>query len=106
MAALRSLATALRDDGVLRPGRLLGQDCRNLRGRWSSDWTLHRLGAVTVPAVLFVYLISILPGIAFASDLEALTNRNWGTIEVLLSTGVAQVVFSVWVHTPSAAAGC
>lgn len=81
--------------GPLRPFRLLGQDFRTLGTRYLSDWTVwnHKV----VASAVYLFFANLLPGISFASDLYTLTGRNWGTIEVILSTGVCGVVFALLV---------
>lgn len=80
-------------EGVLRPFRLLNQDLRNLRRRWVGDWTVFN--QLVVASAVYVFFTNLLPGITFASDLYVLTGANWGTIEVVLSTGFCGVVFSL-----------
>jgi len=48
-------------------------------------------------SAVYVFFTNLLPGITFASDLYVLTGRNWGTIEVVFSTGLCGVVFSMLV---------
>jgi len=66
---------------------------RHLRGRWVSDWTVFN--QLVVASAVYVFFTNILPGITFASDLYVLTGKSWGTIEVVLSTGLCGVIFSV-----------
>ena len=78
---------------ILRPGRLLRQDLRHLSRRYVSDWTLFN--QLVVASAVYVFFTNLLPGITFASDLYVLTGGQWGTIEVVLSTGFCGVVFAV-----------
>ena len=79
----------------LRPFRLLRQDLHNLRVRYVSDWTLFN--QLIVASAVYVFFTNLLPGITFASDLYVLTGKSWGTIEVVFSTGLCGVIFSLCV---------
>ena len=81
----------------LRPFRLLRQDWHNLRIRYASDWTVFN--QLVVASAVYVFFTNLLPGITFASDLYVLTGKSWGTIEVVFSTGLCGVIFSLWVRT-------
>ncbi len=80
-------------DGKLRPFRLLRLDIKNLRRRYSSDWTLFN--QLIFASAVYVFFTNILPGITFASDLYVLTGMTWGTIEIVFSTGLCGVIFSL-----------
>lgn len=80
--------------GLLRPGRLLKQDIRNIRTRYVSDWTTFN--QLVFASAVYVFFTNILPGITFASDLYVLTGQTWGTIEVVFSTGLCGVIFSLY----------
>lgn len=84
---------AFQRNGKLRPFRLLRQDIANLRKRYISDWTLFN--QLVFASAVYLFFTSILPGITFASDLYTLTNATWGTIEVVFSTGLCGIIFSV-----------
>ena len=71
------------------------QDLRHLSQRWSSDWLIFN--QLILASAVYVFFTNLLPGITFASDLFVLTGQNWGTIEVVLSTGLCGVVFALWV---------
>ena len=88
------LRLAFSEDGSLRPFRLLRQDIRNLRRRYMSDWTYFN--QLILASAVFVFFTNLLPGITFASDLYELTGKNYGSIEVILSTGLYGVIFSLW----------
>lgn len=77
----------------LRPFRLLRQDINNLRSRYLSDWTVFN--QLIVASAVYVFFTNLLPGITFASDLYVLTGKSWGTIEVVFSTGLCGVIFSL-----------
>lgn len=81
--------------GPLRPFRLLRQDLHHLGKRWVSDWTVFN--QLVFASAVYVFFTNLLPGITFASDLFVLTGRNWGTIEVVLSTGLCGTIFSLLV---------
>lgn len=78
---------------LLSPGRLLRQDLHNLSKRYVSDWTTFN--QLVFASAVYVFFTNLLPGITFASDLYVLTGKQWGTIEVVLSTGFCGVVFAV-----------
>lgn len=79
--------------GKLRPFRLLKQDMVNLRSRWVSDWQVFNQQVIA--SAVYIFFTNILPGITFASDLYTLTGKSWGTIEVVFSTGLCGLIFSV-----------
>jgi hypothetical protein len=95
---MRGLASRIADPfrrgGLLAPGRLLRQDLKNLKGRYVSDWTLFNQQIFA--SAVYVFFTNLLPGITFASDLYVLTNKNWGTIEVVFSTGLCGVIFALY----------
>lgn len=77
----------------IRPFHLLRQDLRNLRRRYVSDWTAFN--QLIIASAVYVFFTNLLPGITFASDLYVLTGKSWGTIEVVFSTGLCGVIFSL-----------
>lgn len=91
-------ASAFRKDGALRPFRLLGNDMRNFSKRYISDWTVFN--QLIFASAVYVFFTNLLPGITFASDLYVLTGQNWGTIEVVFSTGLCGVIFSLFSIQP------
>ena len=78
----------------LRPFRLLRQDLTNLRERWVSDWTIFN--QLVIASAVYVFFTNLLPGITFASDLYVGTGASWGTIEVVLSTGLSGLIFALY----------
>lgn len=91
--ALKKLKDTVATDGLLGPFRLLRQDIRNLRRRYISDWTIFN--QLIFASAVYVFFTNLLPGITFASDLYVLTGKSWGTIEVVLSTGLCGLIFSL-----------
>lgn len=89
---------AFRKDGQLWPFRLLRQDVRGYSERFPSDWTIFN--QLVFASAVYVFFTNLLPGMTFASDLYVLTGQNWGTIEVVLSTGVCGVIFSLFSLQP------
>lgn len=87
---LRGSVTA---GGPLRPFRLVKQDITNLRRRYVSDWTVFN--QLIFASAVYLFFTNLLPGITFASDLYVLTGKSWGTIEVVLSTGLNGIFFSL-----------
>lgn len=84
--------------GPLEPFRLLRHDLRSLRLRYVSDWKLFNQQIFA--SAIFVFFTNLLPGITFASDLYVLTAKNWGTIEVVFSTGLCGVIFALFSGQP------
>lgn len=82
-------------NGNLRPFRLLGQDLVSLRSRWLSDWTVFNQQVVA--SSVYIFFTNILPGITFASDLYVKTGRSWGTVEIVMSTGLCGIMFALYV---------
>ena len=82
-------------NGLLRPFRLLRQDLTNLPKRYRSDWSIFN--QLIFASAVYVFFTNLLPGITFASDLYVLTGKNWGTIEVVFSTGLCGIIFSLYV---------
>ncbi len=94
---IHAIASSFGDGGSLQPFRLLRQDAGNLRKRYVSDW--QTFNQLIFASAVYVFFTNLLPGITFASDLYNLTGRNWGTIEVVFSTGICGIVFSLYVQT-------
>jgi hypothetical protein len=90
---LAVLKSSVASGGPLRPFRLLRLDLVHLKQRWVSDWTTFN--QLVFASSVYVFFTNLLPGITFASDLYVLTGQQWGTIEVVLSTGLCGVVFSL-----------
>ncbi|KAF2100940.1 hypothetical protein NA57DRAFT_36844 [Rhizodiscina lignyota] len=84
--------------GVLQPFRLLEQDLRNIPKRYVSDWTTFN--QLVFASAVYVFFTNLLPGITFASDLYVRTGASWGTIEVVFSTGLVGIVFSLFSCQP------
>jgi hypothetical protein len=78
---------------ALRPFRLLRQDITNLSHRYISDWEVFN--QLVFASAVYVFFTNLLPGITFASDLYVLTGKQWGTIEVVFSTGLCGVIFAL-----------
>lgn len=85
-------------NGTLRPCKLLSQDLHNFAKRYISDWTVFN--QLIFASALYVFFTNLLPGITFASDLYVLTGQSWGTIEVVFSTGLCGVIFSLFSLQP------
>lgn len=90
---LQFLEDAVAKGGPLRPFRLLRQDLLNLKARYVSDWTCFN--QLVFASAVYVFFTNLLPGITFASDLYVLTGKSWGTIEVVMSTGMCGMIFSM-----------
>lgn len=98
LESLSKASKAFRKDGTLRPFRLLQQDLRNLPRRYLSDWTTFN--QLIFASAVYVFFTNLLPGITFASDLYVLTGQTWGTIEVVFSTGLCGIIFSLFSIQP------
>ncbi|QPC58369.1 hypothetical protein HYE67_000600 [Fusarium culmorum] len=85
-------------EGSLRPFRLLKEDVINLKGRYLSDWQVFNQQVVA--SAVYIFFTNLLPGITFASDLYTLTGKSWGTIEVVFSTGLCGLIFSLFSGQP------
>jgi hypothetical protein len=94
----RKIKGAVSSGGLLRPFRLLRQDFGNLRRRYVSDWTVFN--QLIFASAVYIFFTNLLPGITFASDLYVFTGQNWGTIEVVFSTGFCGVIFSLFSNQP------
>ena len=88
-----TISGLFRTGASLQPFRLLRQDTRNLTRRYVSDWTIFN--QLIFASAVYVFFTNLLPGITFASDLYALTGKTWGTIEVVLSTGLCGIIFAL-----------
>jgi hypothetical protein len=95
---LRKIKGAVSSGGPLRPFRLLQQDFLSLRRRYVSDWTVFN--QLIFASAVYVFFTNLLPGITFASDLYVLTGQNWGTIEVVFSTGICGIIFALFSNQP------
>ena len=89
----RVLRGSVAAGGPLRPFRLVKQDIVNLRRRYISDWRIFN--QLIFASAVYVFFTNLLPGITFASDLYVLTGKSWGAIEVVFSTGLCGVIFSL-----------
>ncbi|KAL2833150.1 hypothetical protein BJY01DRAFT_225429 [Aspergillus pseudoustus] len=96
--AFRALKETVSPGGPLRPFRLIKQDILNLRRRYASDWTIFN--QLIFASAVYVLFTNLLPGITFASDLYVLTGRSYGAIEVVFSTGLCGVIFSLFSIQP------
>ncbi|KAL3468639.1 HCO3 transporter family-domain-containing protein [Aspergillus heterothallicus] len=74
------------------------QDILNLRRRYASDWTIFN--QLVFASAVYVFFTNLLPGITFASDLYVLTGKSYGAIEVVFSTGLCGIIFSLFSIQP------
>ena len=86
------IKTLFAPQGALRPFRLLKQDIKGRSRVWHTDWFFNQL---ILASAVYVFFTNLLPGITFASDLYVHTDGHYGTIEVVFSTGLCGVVFSL-----------
>lgn len=78
--------------GMLRPFRLLKSDLQGRPKLYHTDWFFNQL---ILASAVYLFFTNLLPGITFASDLYHLTGENYGTIEVVLSTGLCGIIFAL-----------
>ncbi|KAF8425331.1 HCO3 transporter family-domain-containing protein [Tirmania nivea] len=83
--------------GKLRPFRLLNSDIRGRSKLYHTDWMFNQL---ILASAVYVFFTNLLPGITFASDLYHLTGENYGTIEVVFSTGLCGIIFALFSAQP------
>ncbi|RPB20202.1 hypothetical protein L211DRAFT_792526 [Terfezia boudieri ATCC MYA-4762] len=83
--------------GILRPFRLLRSDLRGRTKLYHTDWFFNQL---ILASAVYVFFTNLLPGITFASDLYHLTGENYGTIEVVFSTGLCGIIFALFSAQP------
>ncbi|KAL4913956.1 HCO3 transporter family-domain-containing protein [Aspergillus aurantiobrunneus] len=95
---LRTLKGSIASGGPLRPFRLIKQDIQNIRRRYATDWSIFN--QLIFASAVYVFFTNLLPGITFASDLYVLTGKSYGTIEVVLSTGLCGLIFSIFSIQP------
>lgn len=93
----RRLKRLFSPDGALRPFRLLSLDIRNTIKRYPSDWFFNQL---ILASAVYLFFTNLLPGITFASDLNVLTQQNYGSIEVVFSTGLCGCIFALFSSQP------
>ncbi|KAI5777663.1 HCO3 transporter family-domain-containing protein [Geopyxis carbonaria] len=92
-----SAASLFSPTGPLRPFRLLRSDLVG-RGRlWHTDWFFNQL---ILASAVYLFFTNLLPGITFSSDLYVRTERNYGTIEVVFSTGLCGIIFALFSAQP------
>jgi len=90
---MASTSRAFSKDGSLRPFRLMKSEVKARFSIYLTDWHFNQL---IFASAVFVFFTNLLPGITFASDLNALTGHNYGTIEVIFSTGLCGIIFSLY----------
>lgn len=90
--------SAFQSGGSLRPFKLLRQDCKHFIQRYPSDWKVFN--QLIIASAVYVFFTNLLPGLTFANDLYSNTGENWGTIEVVLSTGLCGVIHSLFSLQP------
>lgn len=93
LQSLSNTVKPFRKGGALHPALLLRKDLRALSKRYALDWTLFNQQIFA--SAVYVFFTNLLPGITFASDLYVLTGKQWGTIEVVLSTGLCGIAFAL-----------
>jgi len=87
-----SLLALFTHGGMLRPFRLLRSDLRGRTKLYHTDWFFNQL---ILASAVYLFFTNLLPGITFASDLYHLTGENYGTIEVVFSTGLCGIIFAL-----------
>ncbi|KAF4994755.1 hypothetical protein FGRMN_5569 [Fusarium graminum] len=74
-------------------------DIRRRVPYYISDWT-DAWDYRVVPATIYMYFANILPALAFSLDMFQKTGSNYGVNEVLLSSVLGAVVFSLFAAQP------
>ncbi|KAF3935987.1 hypothetical protein ABW20_dc0104563 [Dactylellina cionopaga] len=93
----KTLAAYFQPNGILRPFRLMKKEFKARSAIYHTDWHFNQL---ILASAVFLFFTNLLPGITFASDLDALTGSNYGTIEVVFSTGICGVIFALFSAQP------
>lgn len=83
----------------LRPFHGIIHDLRDRLPLYVSDWT-DAYNYRVVPATIHTFITNIFPALAFAQDMFDRTNNSYGVNEVLLSSGLAGVVFGLFAGQP------
>ncbi|KAF3939636.1 hypothetical protein ABW19_dt0203556 [Dactylella cylindrospora] len=91
------LATWFQPGGALRPFRLMKKEFKARSSIYLTDWRFNQL---ILASAVFLFFTNLLPGITFASDLNALTGSNYGTIEVVFATGLCGIIFALFSAQP------
>ncbi|MCJ1307129.1 hypothetical protein MMC25_000775 [Agyrium rufum] len=74
-------------------------DLRRRAPYYRSDWT-DAWDYRVIPALVYMYFTNILPALAFSLDMFSKTNMSFGVNEVLLSSVLGAVVFSLFAAQP------
>ncbi|RBQ77613.1 hypothetical protein FVER14953_21664 [Fusarium verticillioides] len=74
-------------------------DIRRRIPYYVSDWT-DAWDYRVVPATVYMYFANILPALAFSLDMFQKTGSNYGVNEVLLSSVLGAVIFSLFAAQP------
>ncbi|KAI1072195.1 hypothetical protein LB507_003155 [Fusarium sp. FIESC RH6] len=83
----------------IHPFRGMIKDVRRRLPYYVSDWT-DAWDYRVVPATVYMYFANILPALAFSLDMFQKTGSNYGVNEVLLSSVLGAVVFSLFAAQP------
>ncbi|OAA68767.1 anion exchange protein 4 [Niveomyces insectorum RCEF 264] len=83
----------------IRLFRGMANDVRRRAPYYVSDW-LDAWDYRVVPATVYMYFANILPALAFSLDMFTKTDMHYGVNEVLLSSVLGAVVFSVLACQP------
>ncbi|KAF4456222.1 hypothetical protein F53441_1585 [Fusarium austroafricanum] len=77
----------------------MANDIRRRLPHYVSDWT-DAWDYRVVPATIYMYFANILPALAFSLDMFQKTGSNYGVNEVLLSSVLGAVIFSLFAAQP------
>jgi TRAP-type C4-dicarboxylate transport system permease small subunit len=83
----------------LRPFQGIIHDLKDRLPLYLSDWT-DAYNYRVVPSTLLTFVTNVLPALAFAQDMFDRTDNAYGVNEVLMSSGIAGVVFGVFGGQP------
>lgn len=80
------------------------EEIRACKPFYADDWLVSFANfsnfSKTLAATCYILFTLIAPGITFASFLASKTNKQYGTIDVLLSTGINGILFSIFAGQP------
>jgi hypothetical protein len=84
---------------ILTPFSAIKSEFKGRLPFYWNDW-YDGFHSKVVSAIVFVYFINIIPAITFGAYLQRTTENNYGVIEVLLSTSVCGMIYSVFAGQP------
>ncbi|OZJ05700.1 hypothetical protein BZG36_01456 [Bifiguratus adelaidae] len=83
-----------------KPFSGIEEDLRRRLPLYWSDWKDGFTSSRVLSSIVFMFFCQILPAVTFAADLTDSTQRQYGVVEVLLSTGIGGIIFSILAGQP------